>query len=65
MMSYANYEWFLEHDLSNYAGRWVAIIDKKVVASEKDVDKLLGDVKRIFPGKKPLVTKVRDKLSIL
>ena len=65
MMSYVNYEWFLQQDLSNYSGRWIAIVDKKVVASNKDVSKLLLEVKKGHPGKKPLVAKIRDKLSIL
>lgn len=65
MMSYVNYEWFIQQDLSNYSGRWIAIVDKKVVASNKDVGKLLQEVKKGHPGKKPLVVKMRDKLSIL
>ena len=31
--SYANYEWFLKSDFQEYSGKWLAIIDKKVVAA--------------------------------
>lgn len=63
--SYANYEWFLKQDLSEYSGKWLAIVDKKVVATGNDVNKILTEVKKICPNKRPLITKVRDKLSIL
>lgn len=64
-MSYTNYEWFLQQDLKEYAGRWIAIIDKKVIGSEKNVDVLMAEVKSKFPKKVPLITKVITKLSIL
>jgi len=64
-MSYSSYEWFLKQDMSNYDGKWVAIIDKEIVASGKDVEKLVLDVKNKYPSKRPLITKIRSKLSIL
>lgn len=63
--SYKNYEWFLKKDLSKFSGKWVAVVDKKVVASDKNVKKMIQEVKLKFPNKKPFVTKIRDKLSIL
>ncbi len=63
--SYMNYEWFLNKDFSKNAGEWLAIIDRNVVASGKDVDRLIKEVKSKYPNKRPLITKVRDRLSIL
>ena len=63
--SYANYEWFLKKNLSEFSGKWLAIVDKKVVASGNDVNKLIQEVKKDYPNKKPLITKIKDKLSIL
>jgi len=60
-----NYEWFLKKDFSSYSGKWLAIIDRKVVASGNEVDKIIKQVKKKYPNKRPFVTKVRDKLSIL
>ena len=62
---YANYEWFLKKDFSEHSGEWLAIIDRKIVESGKDVNKLIKSVKSKFPNKRPFITKVRDKLSIL
>ena len=63
--SYDNYEWYLEQDLSQYDGQWVAIVDKKIVAVGKHSDKVINKASKKYPGKIPLVTKVRARLSIL
>ena len=62
---YANYEWFLKNDLRDYSGKWLAIIDKKVVASGDNVNQIIQKVKKEHPNKKPFITKVKDNLSIL
>ncbi len=64
-MTYSDYEWYLEQDLSEYAGKWVAIIDKHVVRSGKDVSMIIEETKKTYPNKKPLITKVKNRLSIL
>lgn len=63
--NYADYEWFLKKDFSEYSGKWLAIIDKKLVASGRDVDKVIKEAKSKYPTKKPLITKVNNKLSVL
>ncbi len=60
-----DYEWYLKEDLSNYAGQWVAILDKKVVASGRNIGRLLEEFKKTHPGKTPMITKINNKLSIL
>ncbi len=54
-----DYQWFLKEDLSRYAGMWIAIIDKKVVASDTDFAKVVEEVKKAYPDKNPLITKVK------
>ena len=63
--TYSSYEWFLKADLANYAGKWLAIIDKKIVGSGNNVEDLINSSKKRYPLKKIIVTKVNDKLSIL
>ena len=63
--SYINYEWFLKQDLSKYTGKWLAIIDKKVVASNEKVYRLIEEVRKEYPSKRPFITKIKSKLSIL
>lgn len=62
---YADYEWFLENDFREYSGKWLAIVNKRIVASGNDVNQLIQQTKKQYPNKKPLITKVKDKLSIL
>ena len=64
-MTYATYEWFLKRDFSEYSGKWLAIIDKKIVAEGDNVDVLIKKVKKNYPNKRPFITKIRSKLSIL
>lgn len=64
-MTYATYEWFLKKDFSEYSGKWLAIIDKKIVAEGDNVDVLIKKVKKNHPNKRPFITKIRSKLSIL
>lgn len=64
-MTYATYEWFLKHDLTEYAGKWVAIIDKEVVATASTAEVVIAEAQKKYPKKTPFVTKVRDKLSVL
>ncbi len=54
-----DYQWYLKEDLSRYAGMWIAIVDKKIVASDKDVAKVVEEVMKAYPGRNPLITKVR------
>jgi len=63
--SYTNYEWFLKSDLSQYAGKWLAIVDQKIIAVGKNAREVIEKAKKQYPQKRPFVTKVRDQLSIL
>ena len=63
--SYANYEWFLSQDFEEYSGKWLDIIDKKIVAMGDDIKQIIQQIKQKYPNKKPFITKVRGKLSIL
>ena len=64
-MTYADYEWFLKTDFSRYAGKWIAIVNKTVAAVGAEPTDVLREAKKSFPKKKPLLTKIKNKLSIL
>lgn len=53
-----NYEWYLEADTRRYAGRWIAIVDQKVVSSGDDAEKVYKDAKKRYPKKKLSIAKV-------
>ena len=44
-----DYDWFIKADVSKYAGRWVAVQNQKIVASDNRIGKLLDEVKKEWP----------------
>lgn len=57
-----NYEWFIQADLDRYAGKWVAIDNKKVLESDTKLDALLKKIKEKYPKSRPLIGKLTNKL---
>ena len=60
-----SYNYFMKADLSRYIGEWVAIVDDEVVAHGQDVKKIYEESKRKYPKKKPLITKVPEKETMI
>ncbi len=55
-----NYEFYINADLSEYAGKWIAIVDGKVVASGDRADEVIDKVRKEYPDKKFLISKVPE-----
>ena len=49
-----NYAFYLTLNLDQYAGKWIAIVDKKVVAQGENLKEVYNQSKKEYPGKKPL-----------
>ncbi|RNJ75216.1 MAG: hypothetical protein EB830_06490 [Nitrosopumilus sp. H13] len=49
----------------SYAGKWIVIIDDEIVASDADLDNIIGDVRKKYPGKIPYVRKALESGEIL
>lgn len=60
-----NYEFFIETNLEEYEGEWVAICDNKIVAHGKDVKKVFEDAQKKCPGNKPLLSKIPSKATMI
>lgn len=59
------YEYFLQADLSGYIGNWIVIVDDKIVASGKDIKELYAEVKKRYPNKRPLLSRIPDKETMI
>lgn len=46
-----NYEFYIQTDLSEYAGKWIAIVDGRIVASGDDAAVVYRKAKESFPDK--------------
>lgn len=60
-----NYEFFIETDLNEYKGEWVAICANKVVAHGKDVKMVFRESQEKCPGKKPLLSKIPAEATMI
>lgn len=60
-----NYDWYSDKDLSEYSGKWIAIINQKVVASNDDLDKLTSEVSEICSLNMISFVKVPNKSEAL
>ena len=61
-----NYEFYINADLSEYAGKWIAIVDGKVVEWGDRADKVYNEAKRKYPNKTIAIDKVpENNLMIL
>jgi hypothetical protein len=47
-----NYQFYLNSDLSEYSGKWIAMVDGKVVASGERADEVYKNAKKKHPKKK-------------
>ena len=64
-MASKEFEWYVKTDLSRYKGRYVAIVDNEVVASGINAKKIIEEVKRKRPNKKPLIAKVPGEETLI
>lgn len=59
-------EWFSKADLSEYAGKYIAIIDNQVAAFGEDAKEVWNKAREDFPDKIPSLTKIpKEELLIL
>jgi len=56
-----NYEFYLHADLSEYEGKWIAIVDGNVVASGDTAVEVYNEAKKRFPGESIAVDRVPTK----
>ena len=61
----SDYEWYVNTDLSAFSGKWIAILDKKVVASDIDAKRVVKEIKDKHPNSKPLIAKISNETLIL
>jgi len=61
-----NYEFYINADLSEYAGKWIAIVDGKVVASGDRADEVMEEAEKKYPNKEITLAKVpTDDILVL
>jgi len=51
-------QWFAKQDFRKYKGKFIAIVDQKVVASGDDANKVWNKAKKLHPKKTPIITSI-------
>jgi hypothetical protein len=52
-------------ELGKYVGYWIAVIDNKVVAKEKDAREAYAKAKELYPDKIPFIMKIPTETVML
>lgn len=52
-------------DMSEYAGKWVAILGNKVIASGDNLKQVYEEAKKNAHGKEPLFTRIPEEQETL
>ena len=60
-----SYNFFMEANVENYIDEWVAVVDSKIVSHGKNVEKVIKEAKKKYPKKKPLITRVPGKETMI
>ena len=58
-------KWFATADLSEYKGNYVAILDKRIIASGTDAKKVWETAKRKSPNRTPALAKIPEKETLI
>ena len=61
----SNFESLSEEDASKYAGKWIAVIDRRVVIYGNSFKEVYNEVKKQFPNKRPLIGKFPESVPIV
>ena len=65
-MKSKEFEFYVKADLSKYEGKYIAIVDDKVVASGDNAKVVIENAKKKFPDRNPMLAKVpREEALIL
>ncbi|MEW6680593.1 MAG: DUF5678 domain-containing protein [bacterium] len=60
-----NYDFYIETEMSEYEGKWIAIVNQAVVACGEDAKRVYNEVKEKYPQEKPSLAKVPTKDTLV
>ncbi len=60
-----NYHYFMEADISNYAGEWIAIAENRIIAHGNNVKEVAAQAQRISNGNRFLLAKIPGEETMI
>ncbi|MEK6894899.1 MAG: DUF5678 domain-containing protein [Nanoarchaeota archaeon] len=61
----SNFEALDKEDLTKFAGKWIAVVDNKVVVSGESFKEIYTYVKTNYPRQRPLIGKLPEPTPIV
>ncbi len=58
----SEYDFYLKSDFSRYAGKWVAILNNKVVSSGKSFKEVAEKIDKTPDSRKALIARIPEKM---
>ena len=55
-----DHEWLCTQDLMQFAGEWIAVYDRAIIAHEHEFKNLMAKVRSIKLPRKPLLVQIPD-----
>ena len=60
-----NYQYFMDADVSNYIGEWIAVCEDRIIAHGRNLKKVVEDAKKNSNGKKFLLAKIPSEETMI
>jgi hypothetical protein len=60
-----NFNFFREQDLSKFAGKWVIIVNKKIVDSGDNLKQLMENANSKYPKEEPFVARAPSGKALI
>ena len=61
----ANYQYFMQADVSIYVGEWIAILDNRIISHGKGLKEVVAKAKLASGGKKFLLARVPSEETMI
>ncbi len=60
-----NYQYYMDTDLSEFSGEWVAICEDKIIAHGKNIKIVVGQANLVSGGKKYLLARAPSEETMI
>ena len=60
-MSSKEFQWLSKQDMRKYKGKWVAILDKNIIASGRNAKEIWERVRKKYKDSDPLFAKIPEE----
>jgi len=60
-----DFDFYVDADLKSYSGEWLLLSNKQILSHNKNLKKIMNDLKEKFSSEKPLLVKIPENSKML